>query len=164
MSALAAEWDTLGWVKFRTGDFASAEKYLEAAWNLMQSAVIGEHLAEAEEKRGKKVQARHTYLLAYAAMGQSTDAKLRAKLTSENAKPIPKMLLKSGAPAKPFEQTDLMSMRTIALPKMETPAEGYKSAEFAISFTKVPKLEEVRFLTCAEQLRSATPTITYPTS
>jgi len=156
MSALAAEWDTLGWAKFRMGDFASAEKYLEAAWNLMQSAVIGEHLAEDYEKLGKNVQAWHTYLLAYAAMSQSTDAKLRAKLTSENAKPVPKALLKSGAPAKPFEQTDLMSMRTIALPKMDIPKEGYKSAEFAISFTKGPKVEEVRFLSGAEELRSAT--------
>src|SRR6266480_1666319 len=32
MSALAAEWDTLGWVKLRMGDFESAGKYLEAAW------------------------------------------------------------------------------------------------------------------------------------
>lgn len=155
MSALAAEWDTLGWVKFRMGDFASSEKYLEAAWNLMQSAVIGEHLAEDYEKLGKSVQAWHTYLLAYAAMNQSTDAKLRAKLTSENAKPVPKVLLKSSAPAKPFEQTDLMSMRTIALPKMEIRGEGYQSAEFAISFTKEPKVE-VWFLSGAEELRSAT--------
>src|ERR1700738_2387075 len=68
MSELAAEWDTLGWVKFRMGDVASAERYLEAAWTLMQSEVIGEHLAEDYEKLGKNVQAWHTYLLAYAAM------------------------------------------------------------------------------------------------
>jgi hypothetical protein len=49
-----------------------------------------------------------------------------------------------------------MSMRTIALPKMEISGEGYKSAEFAISFTKGPKVEEVRFLSGAEELRSAT--------
>jgi hypothetical protein len=49
-----------------------------------------------------------------------------------------------------------MSMRTIVLPKMEISGEGYKSAEFAISFTKGPKVEEVRFLSGAEELRSAT--------
>ena len=156
MSALAAEWDTLGWVKVRMGDFESAGKYLEAAWYLMQSAVIGEHLAEAYEKLGKNLQAWHTYLMAYTAMGQSTDSKLRAKLSSEYAKPIPKILMKSGTPAKPFDQTDLMSMRTIALPKVGNFSGGYKSAEIVVAFTRGPKVEEVRFLSGAQELRSAT--------
>jgi Flp pilus assembly protein TadD len=155
MSALAAEWDTLGWAKFRMGDFQSAKRYLESSWNLMQSAVIGEHLAENYEKLGEKLQAWHTYLLAYTAMGQSTDAKLRAKLTSEYAKPTPKALLNGSAPAKSFNPPDLMSMRTITIPNMEKFGDGYKSAEFAIAFTKGPKVEEVRFLSGAEELRSA---------
>ena len=46
MLQLAASGDTLGWIKFRAGDFPGAENYLEAAWQLLQSAVIGEHLVE----------------------------------------------------------------------------------------------------------------------
>jgi hypothetical protein len=48
------------------------------------------------------------------------------------------------------------SMRTIALPKMDIPGGGYKSAEFVISFINRSKVEEVRFLSGAEELRSAT--------
>jgi tetratricopeptide (TPR) repeat protein len=155
MSALAAEWDTLGWVKFRMGDFETAGKYLEAAWYLMQSATIGEHLAEAYEKLGKHLQAWHTYLLAYTAMGQSSEPKLRAKLSAEYDKPIPKTLMRSDAPAKPFEYPDLSSMRTITLPQMESMGAGYKSAEFAIAFMNGSKVVEVRFLSGAEELRSA---------
>ena len=33
--ALAAAWDTLGWILFLRGDFASAEKYIMASWTLM---------------------------------------------------------------------------------------------------------------------------------
>src|ERR1700693_353192 len=39
-ASLSAEWDTLGWVKFRLGDYEGATKYLEASWRLMQAPVI----------------------------------------------------------------------------------------------------------------------------
>ena len=152
MAALAAEWDTLGWVKFRMGDFEAAAKYLEAAWNLMQSSIIGDHLAQAYEKLGKEVQAWHTYQLAFSAMDSSTDSELRQKLTSENSKPAPKALLKGGAAGK---LGDLMSLRTISIPKADDFGSEYKSAEFVITFTPGPKVEEVEFLSGAQELRSA---------
>lgn len=55
MLQLAANWDTLGWIKFRSGDLPGAEKYLQSAWALVQGAVIGEHLVETYEKLGKKI-------------------------------------------------------------------------------------------------------------
>lgn len=64
---LAAYWDTLGWVYFRRGDLNQAESYLRAAWDLSQSAVIGDHLAQVYEHLGKKREAEHTYRLALAA-------------------------------------------------------------------------------------------------
>src|SRR5262249_51371658 len=133
MAALAAEWDTLGWVKFRMGDFHAAAKYLKAAWDLMQSAVIGEHLAEAYEKTGKNLQAWPIYLQAYSAMTSATDSKLREKLTAEFSKPTPKALLTGEVPAE--YKSDLMSMRTISIPGLGNLGTGYKSAEFAIVFT-----------------------------
>jgi len=57
MGQLAANWDTLGWTKFRLGDLPSAAKYIDAAWRLMQSAEIGEHLVEVYEGLGEKVKA-----------------------------------------------------------------------------------------------------------
>ena len=57
MPALAAAWDTLGWVHFRTDQFAEAEKYLNAGWNLTQDPVIADHLGQVYEKQGKKHQA-----------------------------------------------------------------------------------------------------------
>ena len=53
MSALAAEWDTLGWARFRSGDTASAEKYIQSAWSLNQIAVIGEHLTESTKSSAR---------------------------------------------------------------------------------------------------------------
>jgi hypothetical protein len=137
------------------GDFHAAAKYLKAAWDLMQSAVIGEHLAEAYEKTGKNLQAWHTYLQAYSAMTSTTDSKLREKLTAEFSKPTPKALLTGEVSAESFNKSDLMSMRTISIPGMGNPGAGYKSAEFAIAFTVGPKIEEVKFLSGAEELRPA---------
>jgi hypothetical protein len=50
----SGNWDTLGWVKFRAGDFPGGENYLQTAWDMVQSAVSDEHLVEAHEKTGKK--------------------------------------------------------------------------------------------------------------
>ena len=51
---LAAYWDTLGWVHFRMGNFAKAEKYLESAWKLGQSGLMADHLAQVLERDNKK--------------------------------------------------------------------------------------------------------------
>ena len=78
--AMAASWDTLGWVKFRAGDTTSAEKYVQAAWLLYQHAGIGEHLVEIYEKLGKKQNAAHICRLALAAPGKDDEPDLRSKL------------------------------------------------------------------------------------
>lgn len=50
---LVAYWDTLGWVYFRHADLGKAESYLRAAWDLSQSAVIGDHLAQVYERQAE---------------------------------------------------------------------------------------------------------------
>src|SRR5512146_257902 len=74
---LAAYWDTLGWVYFRRGDLSKAESYLRAAWDLSQSAVIGDHLAQVYEHLGKKREAEHTYRLALAAARGTSGDEIR---------------------------------------------------------------------------------------
>ncbi|HZU42793.1 MAG TPA: tetratricopeptide repeat protein, partial [Terriglobales bacterium] len=64
MTALAAYWDTLGWVHFAQGDYSNAEKYVDSAWMLAQSATVGDHLAQIYEKLGEKDRAIQTYALA----------------------------------------------------------------------------------------------------
>ena len=156
MPALAAQWDTLGWVKFRMGDFAAAEKYLGAAWKLMQTAVIGEHLGETYEKLGKKQQASHVYAMALAAPGVQGNAKLGRELATKAGRPIVDKVAKNGVPLPQGDGGLLSALRTIAIPKMDDFGGGYKSAEFAISLTKGRALEEVKFLSGAEELRTAT--------
>lgn len=61
------------------GDYADAERYLDAAWRLSESSLIGDHLGQVYEKEGKKQQAIRTYSEAVAA-GQAPDhAKERLK-------------------------------------------------------------------------------------
>jgi tetratricopeptide (TPR) repeat protein len=155
MAALAAQWDTLGWVRFRMGDFAAAETYLGAAWNLMQAAVIGEHLGETYETLGKKQQATHLYAMALAAPGVQGKAKLRRELTAKTGRPIVDKGANKGVPLPPGDG-GLSDLRTISIPKTDDFGGGYKSAEFAISLTKGRTLGEVKFLGGAEQLRAAT--------
>src|SRR6185369_10811708 len=43
VSALAAYWDTLGWVYFKQGNLDTAEKYVKAAWVIQQHGDVGHH-------------------------------------------------------------------------------------------------------------------------
>jgi tetratricopeptide (TPR) repeat protein len=64
VSAIAAYWDTLGWVHYQKGDLVTAEKYIRASWGLNQHSEVGAHLAEILEKAGKKDDAGKMYALA----------------------------------------------------------------------------------------------------
>ncbi len=63
VNQLAATWDTMGWVSFKQGDTASAEKYVRAAWVLSQATEIGEHLGEIYEKLGRMPDAHRYYAM-----------------------------------------------------------------------------------------------------
>ncbi len=61
VSAIAAYWDTLGWVYFQKGNLDTAEKYITSAWLLAQHGEVGYHLGQIAEQRGKKEEAIHLY-------------------------------------------------------------------------------------------------------
>lgn len=168
MLQLAANWDTLGWIKFRAGDFPGAENYLEAAWQLLQSAVIGEHLVEAHEKTGKKEKAiavcnmaLSSYLPADAATRQKlADAMNRHRHSPSGPAPCYTVHRGDGA-------TALSDMRALQVPFQTKLHANSVSADFLISITNGPKGDAVVFLSGAEELRKAVPVLTglkYPQS
>src|SRR5205807_2182902 len=54
VTSLGAFWDTLGWVYFRQGNLPEAERYVRAAWLLNFYGEEGDHLAQIEERLGRK--------------------------------------------------------------------------------------------------------------
>lgn len=143
MPALAAEWDTLGWVHYRLGHMDQAEKYISAAWKLAQFPAIGDHLGLVYEKMGKQEEAIRLYKMTLAtrhAPVETTD-RLTALLGS-----------------KPLDQTinaavgDLMQLRTIKLPRL---VKGKAEAEFFVIFTPGSGITGVKFISGSDELRSA---------
>jgi tetratricopeptide (TPR) repeat protein len=164
MPKLAANWDTLGWIEFRKGDTATAEKYLEAAWQLMQSAAIGEHLVEAYEKLGRKQKAAAVCNMAEAALGVTAlppDAALRQKISEELKRLRPLLTSSSSAsPSRirarvPDAHVALADMRSLNIP-LPTKLRGESArANFVISITNGSKADNVVFLSGTEELRNA---------
>ncbi len=148
MGDLAAQWDTLGWVKFRLGDFAGALKYLESAWFLMQDAAIGDHLGQVYEKLGQKQQAARAYAMALNALGPNGDSKFRNRMSSNIAS-----LSAGGATVTKDASSELSSLRTYRVPNFTDWGGGYKSAEFGIAFTKGPTVQTVWYRSGAEELK-----------
>jgi tetratricopeptide (TPR) repeat protein len=169
MAQLAANWDTLGWVKFRMGDFPSSEKYLLASWQLDQTATNGEHLVELYEKLGKRQKAASICNMAKTIVnnsGDTGDLKLRERL-SEAMKRLQPFLAspsQAGASSAGYHSTDgqvaLVDMRSLDV-RLSTKLRAEAShADFVISFTNGPKVDNVVFLRGSDELRDATGAIT----
>jgi hypothetical protein len=168
LGALAADWDTLGWIKFRMGDAQTAEKYLLAAWQLKQAPSAGEHLVELYEKAGKNIEAAKVCLMALAAGDRNApNEKLSKELDH----------LRAFLPSRPTgsSRTDsidgtkaLVEMRTVHIPfHPPLPKLSGSFARFVISFTSSAKPEKVVFASGTEELRDGIPTMmaaTYPQS
>jgi tetratricopeptide (TPR) repeat protein len=149
---LAAYWDTLGWVHFRLGNLSEAERYLKAAWTVTQDAVIGDHLGQVYEKLGKRRQAARAYRLALQVIGRDGNPQMRDRLQSSVA------ALSSGANSSSVVKdagAELSDERTYKLPQIRDWGGGYKSAEFVIALTKEPGVADTKFLSGAQELRSA---------
>ncbi|HEY6944534.1 MAG TPA: DUF3857 domain-containing protein [Candidatus Acidoferrum sp.] len=164
MPKLAATWDTLGWIQFRKGNAGAAEKYLEAAWQLMQSPAIGEHLVEVYEKLGRKQKAAAVCNMAEAALGATTlppDAALRQKIGEEMKRLLPLLTSWSSAgPSRiraraPDAHVALADMRSLNIP-LSTKLRGESArANFVISIGSGSKADNVVFLSGSEELRNA---------
>jgi tetratricopeptide (TPR) repeat protein len=144
MSQLAHFWDTLGWIYFREGDFAKAQKYLEAAWNLAQEGTIGDHLAQTYEKQGKKLVANYQHALAHVAPDPNAVAP-----SPENG-----FTLSNGQ----FTATEELSqMRRTKLGNLPV-KQG--SAEFFVLLAPGGKVEESKFISGAEHMRALSKVVT----
>jgi tetratricopeptide (TPR) repeat protein len=75
ISSIAAYWDTLGWVFYKTGDIDQAEKYCTAAWVLMPTGEGGFHLGQIFEKKGRTADALKVYTQAASAKEQVPELK-----------------------------------------------------------------------------------------
>jgi tetratricopeptide (TPR) repeat protein len=162
--ALAADWDTLGWAKFRAGDTASAEKYVQAAWLLFQHAGIGEHLIEIYEKLGKQQDAARICHMALAAYGKDDDPDTRNKLQAAEDRLGVSKSDSVTLNAKAYKPTayggvELSEMRSVKISfPAELPAQS-KSATFAITIVNGQKTALVKFIEGDEGLRPAVKTL-----
>jgi tetratricopeptide (TPR) repeat protein len=148
MASLAAQWDTLGWVKWQLGSYDEAAKYLQAAWSVMQAPAIGEHLGNVWEKLAKNREAAQTYAMTLNLLGQNGDPILRRrvdeKLTSLAAEGV-KITKDAGG--------DASALRSYHLSTIKEWGGGYKTATFGIALTKTRATPLVWFLSGADELK-----------
>lgn len=144
-ASLASFWDTLGWVLFRMGDLDKAEKYLKAAWILSQNDTIGDHLGQVYEAHHKTDFAVHIYQLALAA---SQDANLLQETQSRlqhlgDTRQTLRIVAAGGQ--------ELSNLRTTKL----GPGISSATAEFFILFGPGARVEDTKFISGSESLKSA---------
>lgn len=149
---LAAYWDTLGWVHYRRGNLKQAEEYVYAAWLLGQQDLVGYHLGQVYEKMQRRSEAIELYryvLNQRPARPDDQEAHTEAEKSLERLKAPafdPMHRLSSNLAGQLSED------RTVRLPKLVTKR---ASAEFFVTFAPGPKVEGTKFISGAEDLRSA---------
>jgi tetratricopeptide (TPR) repeat protein len=147
VESLAACWDTLGWIDFQRGDFASAERYVQAAWTLDENGEIGDHLGQIYEKRGDKVLAMHTYSLALATPDALADTRARLTLLLGSNSEIDALVAKA--------KVELSALGAFGAGDL---FDGQGHADFWIALSpgaKSAHVDAVRFISGNEGLRSA---------
>jgi tetratricopeptide (TPR) repeat protein len=135
---LFAVWDTKGWVEFTRGNLDLAEQFIQPAWLAGNTGDEAEHLGEIYEKRGRRDQAIHYYLLALAVEDASPDA--RSHLTTLGVSDIDRKV----ADVRP----ELQKQRTTALNKQDK-----GTAEFYLLLSP-GKVEQVKFIKGDANLKS----------
>ncbi len=159
VSTLSAFWDTLGWVYFQTGKFAEAEKYLHAAWLLTPSPLQSDHMGQVYEAEHKNKDAIHMYKMAlasYTTFNAPDDATKDLRQRLEHLDPNGSRSSPHG-PISPIGDED-SKIRTVKLPEITSHT---ASAEFFVLFSQDPKtslakVQEVKFISGADELKSAT--------
>jgi tetratricopeptide (TPR) repeat protein len=149
VAALAANWDTLGWVYFQKGNLDVAEKYIGGTWSLQQHGEVGYHLGQIFEKQGKKEAAIRMYALA--AVADRTVPEARASLERLAGKEKSEALLK-----KANEESG--ALRTIEVGSLPTRVKATAEAQFYVALVPgvsgLAQVSAVKFISGDEKLRS----------
>jgi Flp pilus assembly protein TadD len=142
VDSMAAYWDTLGWVHFVRGDLTRALSYVEASWRLAQHAEVGDHLAQIQEKLGRRDDAIRTYAQALSARRPSDGIRERLARLMGPGENVDRLVEK--------ERESLWKSRTLTVPA-KTASEG--KAEFVMLLASPSSVESVRFVSGDEALR-----------
>lgn len=145
VDSLSAEWDTLGWIHFQSGNLELAEKYVRAAWRLSQHAEVGDHLSQIYEKRGNKELALRTQALAVHGVRSKPEVRERLVALAGGAKQADALAAKL--------RPELEEQRTVKLGKLLPPAKQARSAEFMVMLSP-GGVTGVKFLSGEETLRA----------
>jgi tetratricopeptide (TPR) repeat protein len=151
---LGAYWDTLGWVHYRLGNLKEAEGYLHAAWTVRQDSVIGYHLGQVYEEERRKQDALRMYRLV---VSQETRGAEDVQASADAQKRLehlntPVATSRTPAFANGLAVEELSKERTVSLPRLLS---GHASAEFFVLLAPGPKVEDTKFISGSDQLRSA---------
>jgi hypothetical protein len=148
VNAIAASWDTLGWVFFQKGDIDTAERYITAAWRLGEHGEVGYHLGQIYEKRGKVAEATHIYALA--SIGSNT--------VPEAQECLERLLGKTKAADMMVQEVSNMSAsRTIELGQATVNVKGATEARFFVALipgaNRNAQVADIKFITGDEKLK-----------
>ncbi len=149
VSALAAYWDTLGWVYFQKGDLDAAEKYLKAAWAMQQHSEVGHHVGMVAEKRGNKEEAIRLYaqgVVADRVVPEARESLL--KLTSADS--VEKLLETARKELPLYNRLELGKL----IPNLAAPAEAEFFVVIAPDASRNAQIVEVKFIKGADSLKS----------
>ena len=152
VGALGATWDTLGWAYFRNGDVSKAERYIEAAWLLLQHAAAADHLGQIYERQGKKMEAIHAYQLSLAVNRNQPETRQRLEALGGDEQVRP--TLRRGPPVGPAHlspEEELSQLRTVPVPAL---ALQKGSADYFVLFSSSGP-QNVLFIRGDEELRGA---------
>ncbi len=147
-------WSMIGWGAFRKGELQKAERYLEAAWRLTQSSIVGDRLAQVYLKQGRKQRAIETFALAAAAPRPEAETRSRLAALTGGTGRADALIQKA--------RGDLSLMRLVKIARVSRKT---TSAEFTLIFGNGPTVEKVVFQEGDQALQSASGTLetaTYP--
>jgi tetratricopeptide (TPR) repeat protein len=148
MPAMAADWDTMGWVQYQLGHLDAAEKYLNSAWRLTQSPLMADHLGQVYEKEGKKHDAALAYSHALASgenAPEGTDKRLDA--------------VQKGVRFQDQEHPDAIALQDARTTKIPWKFTQYESAEFFVLFGPGSKVVDAKYVSGSQALQNATKVI-----
>jgi TonB family protein len=113
---MGAEWDTLGWIYFKQGDMAKAEKYVDASWQLSSRVTVADHLGQIYEEQGRHEAALQMWRLVSATNGNHEDAQQRLRSAGVPVSEPLTVLESAKSPPSTSPDEELEKLRTIAVP------------------------------------------------